>query len=485
MRKRAIRVLSFLTAVVLLTGCGLKEKTQEIIEQVENKEEVSYAIDRARYKEYAKVLDDIIDDNEWPDGTNVSEEWNPYFGQDNFAICDIDMDGAEELLVEITNTCVAGMIIQVFDYDAKADEVVEQYCGFPGVEFYDNGILYEPWSHNQGGAEIHPFEVYRYNEQDDSYESVTSIETQAAYDEWEEKEMKNARSIYIPWESIWEPNVERIEHLSKVEGAIKPTRINTQQKITQFDINGNEKRDRIEIRMDEQDDFFNEPGYGSKWSVLINDKVVISISAEGGAWLDVYFYQVSPRRTYLSIEQGGCYDGVVLDMDLYQFQDGELIEQLDCYKTVTDNSDGAYPEARVSYLTKDKLQVEAISELKATAGIKWYMDYEYNKKTGKWEMTSEEFPIVEWFYNNDSKHRCTATLSFDVYKSYDSNELAFKVRVGEKVYLDSIRYYNGKTYFKARNEQGQEGWFVDPEDFGVEVNGDWIYGYFEETQFTR
>ena len=483
MRKRAIQVVSFLTVVVLLTGCGLKEKTQEIIEQVENKEEVSYAIDRARYKEYAKVLDDIIDDNEWPDGTNVSEEWNPYFGQDNFAICDIDMDGAEELLVEITNTCVAGMIIQVFDYDAKADEVVEQYCGFPGVEFYDNGILYEPWSHNQGGAEIHPFEVYRYNEQDDSYESVTSIETQAAYDEWEEKEMENAKSIYIPWESLWETNVERIEQLAKVEGAIKPIPIIAQQKITQFDINGNDKRDRIEVRMDERDVNIDDPEYGKKWSVLINDKVVFTLTPGEGVSVEVDFYKVSSRRTYLNIKQTGYYNGFVCDMDLYQFRDGEMVEHLDCYKTITDNSEGYYPDASVVYLTEDKLQIKASSQLNATGGVAWNMDYDYDKKSEEWRLSSQEFPIVERFYGNNLKNRWTAHVRFKVYKRWDSHEEAFTVHYGDVIYLEAIRYYNGETYFKARNSQGQEGWFVDPKESTTEQNGEWYAGYFEESMF--
>lgn len=486
MKKRTIQTIFLVTIVALLSGCGLKEKLKETIGDTGNKkekEEVSYTIDRERYEEYAEVLEDIVDDNEWPDGRHIKEEAYPYFGQDSFAVCDIDMDGAEELIVEITNTSMADMIIRVFDYDAKKDEVVEEYTGFPGVEFFDNGILYQPASHNQGGAEIHPFDVYRYNAEQDAYERVAGIDTQQAYDDWKQKEMKEAKSIYIPWEEIWEENVERLERLAKIEGAIKPNRIVTQQKITQYDINGNDKRDRIEVRMDERDFDLGEPDYGMKWSILINDKVVFTLSQSEGVRLEVDFYKVSSSRTYLSIKQTGYYNGFVFDMDLYQFRDGEMVEHLDCYKTITDNSEGYYPNASVAYLTVDKLQIEASSQLQATAGIEWQMNYEYQKQDGKWTLSSEEFPIAERFYENDSKNRWTAHTTFKVYKSCGGSEEAFTVNDGDVIHLDAIRFYKGETYFKARTEQGQEGWFVDPKEGYREENGEWLQGYFEETMF--
>lgn len=484
MKKRTIQMIFLVTIVALLSGCGLKERLKETIGDTgNNKEEESYTIDRERYEEYAEVLEDIIDDNEWPDGRHIKDDAYPYFGRDSFAICDIDMDGAEELIVEISDTSMAGMMIRVFDYDPKSDEVVEEYTGFPGVEFFDNGILYQPASHNQGGAEIHPFDVYRYNAEQDAYEMVTSIDTQASFDEWKQKEMGKAKSIYIPYEEIWEQNVERVERLAKIEGAIKPNRIVTKQKITQYDINANEKRDRIEVRMDEKDEYLEEPDYGTKWSVLINDKVVFSISQGEGVRLEVEFYKVNSRRTYLSIKQEGYYNGFVFDMDLYQFRDGEMVEHLDCYKTITDNSEGYYPNASVAYLTVDKLQIEASEQLQATAGIAWQMNYEYQKQDGKWTLSSEEFPIVERFYENDSKNRWTAHTEFEVYKSWDGKEEGFTVHRGEVIYLEAIRHYNGETYFKARNMQGQEGWFVDPKEGYREENGEWLQGYFEETMF--
>ncbi len=486
MKKRITQLLFIISAIAILSGCGLRRKLTENVEPADDKkqkEEVSYTIDRERYEEYAEVLEDIIDDNEWPDGTSVSEDWQVYFGQDSFAICDIDMDGAEELVVEITKASMAGMVTRVFDYDAKRDEVVEEYTGFPGVEFFDNGILYQPASHNQGDAPIHPFEVYRHNPEQDTYEMVTSIDTQEGYDDWKQKEMGKARSIYIPWEEMWEQNIERVEYLSKVKGAIKPNRIVTQQKITQYDINGNEKRDRIEVRMDERDFDLDEPDYGKKWSVLINDKVVFTLSPGEGVVVEVDFYKVSARRTYLSIKQTGYYNDFVFDMDLYQFANGQMVEHLDCYKMITDSSDGYYPDASVKYLTKDKLQIEANSQLHATAAIRWQMNYEYQEKDEKWTLSSEEFPIVERFYDNDPKNRWTAHTTFKVYKSCGGSEEAFTVHDGDVIHLDAIRFYKGETYFKARTGQGQEGWFVDPEEETREENGEWLQGYFEETMF--
>lgn len=96
---------------------------------------------------------------------------------DAYTIYDIDSDGVLELIVAINDTCVAGMLEIVYEYDEYKEELIEQFIGRPGSFYYENGAIKVPWSHNQGlGRTIHPFTLYRYLGNNE-YEEVASIDS--------------------------------------------------------------------------------------------------------------------------------------------------------------------------------------------------------------------------------------------------------------------------------------------------------------------
>ena len=95
----------------------------------------------------------------------------------HFAICDIDQDGVPELILSWMNAPVAGMWGGVYQYDMEQMVYIDEGLVQPGITFYDNGVAYEPWKHNQGYGEIWPFVASRYNAESDRYEHALTADS--------------------------------------------------------------------------------------------------------------------------------------------------------------------------------------------------------------------------------------------------------------------------------------------------------------------
>jgi predicted small lipoprotein YifL len=167
------KILMLLVIVFALTACGKAKETVEETdreEREEKEEENTSVVDTERYKAYIEVLEDVIEDDEWPDGTSVrkgeSAQYNEY---DFFAICNVDLDEEVELIVEITSTSMAGMELRVYDYDEEEDEVVLQVQEFPAVVFYDNGVMGVAAPRNHTNSDVWPTSYYQHDAKTDEY----------------------------------------------------------------------------------------------------------------------------------------------------------------------------------------------------------------------------------------------------------------------------------------------------------------------------
>ena len=89
----------------------------------------------------------------------------------NFAIYDIDQDGRDELLFD---WCYAAYV-----WEHKDRVLHEELVAFPdGLIFYDNGAVYENWSHNQGGRTCEnfwPYSLHIYNAETDIYTDIGDV----------------------------------------------------------------------------------------------------------------------------------------------------------------------------------------------------------------------------------------------------------------------------------------------------------------------
>ncbi|MDE6389115.1 MAG: hypothetical protein K2L82_15055 [Lachnospiraceae bacterium] len=159
-------------------GTG-QDGSQQAIPDGEEKD-----VKSARLQKYQSVLTDITTKQIYPDGTDCGFDGSSTASGNQFAVYDVDKDGEEELILRITSTSTAGMREVVYDYDEETDTVREEYSGFPGAYFYDNGLIEEEWSHNQGMAplgDFWPYTLHRYQAESDSYQCIFMV------DAWEKE----------------------------------------------------------------------------------------------------------------------------------------------------------------------------------------------------------------------------------------------------------------------------------------------------------
>lgn len=93
-----------------------------------------------------------------------------------FAVADVDQDGREELLVRWTTTTTAGSLEVVYDYNPVSGELKNEFCAYPLLTYYDNGVIKAGWSHNQvPPAEFWPCTFYQFEPEENSYVEIGSL----------------------------------------------------------------------------------------------------------------------------------------------------------------------------------------------------------------------------------------------------------------------------------------------------------------------
>lgn len=89
-------------------------------------------------------------------------------------------------------------------------------------------------------------------------------------------------------------------------------------------------------------------------------------------------------------------------------------------------------------------------------------------------------------YALDDKKAWTAWMDFDVQTAPDNETAAFHVAADEVVYLTEFTSIDGQAFLKCINENGQEGWYPDPEELYSMLSEDgesYLQGYFREAVF--
>ncbi len=108
----------------------------------------------------------------WGEDTLDAEE----MAKNCFAVADVDQDGREELLVRWTTTTTAGSLEAVYDYNPETGELKNEFCAYPLLTYYDNGVIKAGWSHNQvPPAEFWPCTFYQYEPAENAYVEIGSL----------------------------------------------------------------------------------------------------------------------------------------------------------------------------------------------------------------------------------------------------------------------------------------------------------------------
>ena len=100
-----------------------------------------------------------------------------------FAICDVDGDGADELVICYTSTATAGHRGLIYGFDEASGAVYEALAEYPLLTFYRNGAVEAGWSHSQGyaGDSFWPYNLWQYDPATDAYVSA------GAADAWDRR----------------------------------------------------------------------------------------------------------------------------------------------------------------------------------------------------------------------------------------------------------------------------------------------------------
>ncbi|MDE7098084.1 MAG: membrane lipoprotein lipid attachment site-containing protein [Ruminococcus sp.] len=179
------KFLIILCSVFLLTGCSEKNIESSISETVpesttaSHTEEVTTEVTTETTTEettelnvyekqtYHEILENIYYDCKFPDWDY--KNYNKDVSID-FAVYDIDSDDRDELLVTFDNRAV-----YVYDHNTDGN-LVKQFSGYIRSDFYENGAVRVYSAHNQTHSfEVHPFEMYKYNNETDSYDKCGGV----------------------------------------------------------------------------------------------------------------------------------------------------------------------------------------------------------------------------------------------------------------------------------------------------------------------
>lgn len=129
---------------------------------------------QARF-EYANAMSIVLGLNRMPDGSEVMpEDWGGDMAKNRFAIYDVDGDGAEELLISVEDSYMAGMRTMIYCLDENF-QLKEELGIFPGAEYYAGGLVRAYASHNQTHGVLWPYSLYRYDPVQNVYVQLASV----------------------------------------------------------------------------------------------------------------------------------------------------------------------------------------------------------------------------------------------------------------------------------------------------------------------
>lgn len=155
--------------------------SQKELQDLSNNNSNEEKIKDIRKEVYISAIKDLYYNYTLPDGNELEEpkyDENYDMSENQFAICDVDMDGKDELILAFLHHPMAAMRTIIYDFDSNTNILREQFTEFTAINFYNNGIIEVLWSHNQGSAgdSLWPYILYKYNKESDSYDVIAQID---------------------------------------------------------------------------------------------------------------------------------------------------------------------------------------------------------------------------------------------------------------------------------------------------------------------
>ena len=129
MIKKVFALAAALTLLTTLAACGNSDDNKNV-EPGSTQVQVDQITCHAKYKE---AMQDMLDNRVFPNGeqlyVNDGDEASVW-GDNQFAITDIDGDGMDELLINFNNAPVVGEVFYIFKYDQKKMRLRKNFRNF-------------------------------------------------------------------------------------------------------------------------------------------------------------------------------------------------------------------------------------------------------------------------------------------------------------------------------------------------------------------
>ena len=140
-------------------------------------EDAAADYDRAQWMSaYRDYLTHLHDTGELGDDYVVENDGYNTIEANQFFVADVDGDGREELVINITASPMAGQTTQILDYDPETG-IYKESSFFPYYSIYPNGIIWAGVSHNQGySGDFWPYTIYVYDAAEDVYTATYYVE---------------------------------------------------------------------------------------------------------------------------------------------------------------------------------------------------------------------------------------------------------------------------------------------------------------------
>lgn len=129
----------------------------------------------AALEAYQFILEQFSFEHIYPDGTDTGFDGSVGFIEDNdFALCDINGDGLEELIIRFVTAPTEAKREIVYTFRDGGPAVI--LSAFPEVTYFSNDILQEDWFHGSdlAGEGYRPYNLYRLNS-DGFYEPFAEV----------------------------------------------------------------------------------------------------------------------------------------------------------------------------------------------------------------------------------------------------------------------------------------------------------------------
>lgn len=94
------------------------------------------------------------------------------------AVCDLNGDSVNELLIRVNGTCNADCADYVYRYSKEKECFELMFSYYFGCDFYEGGLIYARVSHSQYlyNDDFWPYEIFKYSADTDKYESIAAVE---------------------------------------------------------------------------------------------------------------------------------------------------------------------------------------------------------------------------------------------------------------------------------------------------------------------